>query len=795
MNMIPQMLKILNDHSEESLNQEDWEDTLLKFSSQSLLAINDDDWLEQLTQVILEKISFFNEDAKEKAFLYKFFGFTPRTSKNQNLVKRMLSSILKTAHEELLEREGIAMTFSIMSVKHLTLALDELTEYSTILTNKDTSSILKLMKEHQQREWGLVCNTIYLSYNRIILETKKAISVHLEGILTLVLQHYQDCIVEKDKNLKLDYLNALTTLTDLLSSLSIICQFHSPHKLKIIAFLMELIKEEPVNAISSSLRQKAMNIITNLRQLKPLLQPEERAELLRTCYRSVLCLPPAEVLQKEAPSPKEAQTVVELLRETLQSLRMLLEALIIEMPTRVQNCLEYLDTWLNSQKDHERERAMWCTARILGFTVKMNNFYTEIEFSRLGRLVRLLAIRCQDPVDNICFLSSQAVYNLYCILLLQKQMGRKKQGLWEEEGKSEVYSASVFYNNTFKIAKAFAEYFTQIQVSTLVLMAMEGLTDSRAKVSLAAAQLMSAVMKERGRDMIKIEEVVEGILERLNSQLEPSTKAETLQAMCSLAGNNGEVVVPMLLSRPLPWDRTILAIWKAFGTQRETTLNVLQLLISILEKYHPNLESQEMAFQPVAVTCALCEMLSGSLCHEAVQELYPRLLISVLCHLYWVIEQNAPQKMVVYSKEGVPGSKSKPFDPTSCALEAVKLVILAAEYEKVVVYANEHRCWDLLSCPKFYYIGIMELTSNPWPPMSHPSGIVKNCEPCILHRILNHVRNLLYSLDNHWKILARAFYAQLLWHRSVAQTLGQDFMGNLIKWIKEPNLIMKEVGL
>jgi hypothetical protein len=35
---------------------------------------------------------------------------------------------------------------------------------------------------------------------------------------------------------------------------------------------------------------------------------------------------------------------------------------------------QLLDSWLNSQKDNERERAMWCVARILGFTVKMNNF-------------------------------------------------------------------------------------------------------------------------------------------------------------------------------------------------------------------------------------------------------------------------------------------------------------------------------------------------------------------------------------------------------------------------------------
>lgn len=46
----------------------------------------------------------------------------------------------------------------------------------------------------------------------------------------------------------------------------------------------------------------------------------------------------------------------------------------------------------------------------------------------------------------------------------------------------------------------------------------------------------------------------------------------------------------------------------------------------------------------------------------------------------------------------------------SCALEVVKLVFLAAAYDGVVTYANQHHCWDLLSCPRFYYIGIMDLT-------------------------------------------------------------------------------------
>ncbi|CAK7299296.1 Maestro heat-like repeat-containing protein family member 1 [Vulpes lagopus] len=806
MKKIPQMLQILDDHTEKNLNQEEWEDRLLQFSSQSLVAIDDDSWLEQLIKVVLERINYFSDD-EEKAFLYKFFGFTLRTSRNMTLIKMMISSILQTVHEELQEREGIAVALSIVSMKHLKIVLDQLQVYSAVLTDKDSSFILKLMKEHQQREWGLVCNIIYLSYSKIILESKGDIFTHLDGILAMVLQHYHNCIMEKDKNLKLEYLDALTKLTNILSSHPMAFQFKFPQKLEIVTFMMELIREEPLNSISSSIRLKAMNIITDFRKLHPLMELEERTELLRTCYKSVLCLPPTEVLQKEASSLQEAQATVDLFRETLQSLLRLMETLIVEMPSRIQHCLELLDTWLNSQKDNERERAMWCTARILGFTAKMNNFgpkgvaWITCDFqlsSPDGYRVQSVGAFSKAVGSTLPGPSGQHLLPV-CAGCLQpllyppaaKTMGRKKQGLWEEEGKNEVYSANVFYNNTFEIAKplsaseAFAEYFTKMQLTTLVLTAMEGLTDSRAKVSLAAAQLMSAVMKERGRDMIKIEEVVEGILERLNSQLEPNTKEETVRAMCLLAGNNTHTVVPMLLNKTLPWDRTNLALWKAFGNQRETTISVLQLLIGILERLHSKEETKEMAFQPVAVTCALYEMLSGSLCQEAVQELYPRLLLAILCHLYWVIEQNVPQKMVVYSKEGGPGSKSKPFDPTSCALEVVKLVFSAAAYDGVVVYGDQHCCWDLLSCPRFYYIGIMDLTS----------GIVKTCEPAILHRILNLVRSLLYSSSYHWKILARAFYAQLLWHRSVAQTLGQDLLVNLIKWVKEPNLIMKEVGL
>ncbi|XP_012879065.1 PREDICTED: maestro heat-like repeat-containing protein family member 7 [Dipodomys ordii] len=903
-------------------------------------------------------------------------------------------------------------------MRHPQVVLDEVEEFGTALTDQDASPILKLPQELQQREWGLICSTIYFIYAKIILENTAAVFKHVDGILALTLQHYQNCIVQKDNNLKLCYLETLSHLTSVLSQQEIMIQSNLPHKLEIVAFMVDVIRKEPINTLSSPIRQNAMNIITDFRKFKPILENESWAELLRTCLGSVLALPPSDILKRDASSPSQGLAVVclcQLLDALVQSgygginlesqvenitnmlfklvslkvlsrdslsvenhslamrgfynltklyneqvVILLLKTLASKDPARILCALqvfqkvfrevnqtellkrqvmnsvivviqeefgqaslqlsdslhsdschfdlseptkdflpprrmegadkgwnlqvrmallgfleilaEYgylrlpqgnviisyiiklsqwdfslplpklvnfvchptnfkaflilskaateiavqssalghfpylskfhrspaliispqtlltqlvmLDPWLNSHKDNERERAMWITARVLGFTAQMNNFEVEIQFARLGRLVRMLAIRCQDSVDNISFLSSQAVYNLYCILLQQKQMLKKRQGTWEEEDKTVAYSAHVFHNNTYKIAKAFAEYFTQIQVTNLVLTAMESLTDGKVKMSLAAAQLMSAVMKERGRDVIKISEVVDGILERLHMQLEPSTREETLQAMCALAGSNTPAVVPMLLSKSLPWDRTKLALWKAFGAQRETAINILQVLIAILEKKNRE-ETKEMALQPVAAVCALHEMLSGPLCHEAIQELYPRLLLAVLCHLYWVMEQNIPQKLLVYSSEETARRKGKHLDPTSCALEVVRLVLVGAAYEGVAEYARQRHCWDLLSSPKTYYIGMMDLAS----------GIVKKCEPNILQRILNHIKNMLYSPDHRQRLTARTLYVQLLWHRSVAETIGQDCVGNLIHWAKEPSLIMKEIGL
>ncbi|KAM5332407.1 maestro heat-like repeat-containing protein family member 7 [Glossophaga mutica] len=399
----------------------------------------------------------------------------------------------------------------------------------------------------------MVHSTICLIYGKIIVEHKGAIFMHLDGILALVLQHYRSCIVEKDKNLQQDYLDALSILTNILRSQQHLTGgFSFPQKLSLISLMVELISEEPLDSISSPIRRKAMNIIADFRMLGPLLEVEQGVELLRLCFKSVFCLPPEDVLRKDASSPEEALANVNLLNATMASLQRLMEVVITEMPTRIEDCLELLVPWINSQKDNERERAMQCAAHVLGFVATMDNFKMQIEITQLGHWVKLLAVCCQDPVDNICFLSSQAAYNLKCILSRKEGMEKPELAFQQEEDKSKW---NLYPRNANAVGKAFAHFFNKPQLTNLVLTTVEELSSSRAQLSLASAQLMSTVIQERGTDLWKVEKIVEGILEQLQSQLEPSTKEETLRAMCLLAGIHTDTVVPLLLNKPLPWDR------------------------------------------------------------------------------------------------------------------------------------------------------------------------------------------------------------------------------------------------
>ncbi|XP_054999562.1 maestro heat-like repeat-containing protein family member 1 [Sorex araneus] len=789
---IPELLYILRDNNRLMLNKKEWAQRLLKFSRLLLMIINDEEWLERLLLVIMEKINCSDTFyLKNKAFLYKFFGSTLRVSRGKQLVNTMVFSLLQTSHQEPRERKGIAVALSVVSRSHLETVMEQLQACGAVLTDQNSSPILNVTKDHQQREWGLVCNTIYSSFSRVIRISRGNISKYANDILAFAINTYQDSVIVKDTNMKLDYLDALAKMTTALCKQPLAPGTQFPSAQGLECLMVTILKEEPMEVLSSYIRVKAINLIISIRKLEDFSgRHEETAAVLQTCLESVLCLPSPSELFQEPFEHLQSRANADLYKSTLESLLRLMKVLVEQRPSGTEEFLEGFGRWINSSKHYEREWALWIMSQLLSYVAEKQSFKKEIKFTKLELLVKLLALRCYDEMDKVCILCSQAVYHLYHILQQQEEMKRKKMGLEREEKRSVSYNAYSFYKNSVynigrnsaaNIAKAFAEFFTKTQLTNLVLDALKSVTDSMATVSLPAAQLMSAIMKERGGDVLQAEEVARGILSRLDSTLEPRIREELLQAMCWLAGHSTSTVVALLLSQPLPWDRTQLVTWKAFGADRETTVRVLQLLASILAERDPYNDSREMDIQPVAVSCALLAILAGSVCQEAVQKLYPRLLLGLLCGIYWTAEKNSPEQGVLCSKM----EDSKSFDPLSCTLQALRALIVAVDYTTVVTYADEEHCWEILSSPESFHLGVMTLSR----------AIVKNCPQQVISEILDLVMNMLESQDPGQKLLARSVYAELLCHRAVAEALGQESLNTFMKYIIEPNVILKEIGV
>lgn len=128
----------------------------------------------------------------------------------------------------------------------------------------NSSPILQVAKDLQQSEWGLVCDTIYSSFSRVIKENKRDINKYVDDILEVTITNCKNTIAEKNTTLKLDYLNALSKVTTLITQL-MDNNSKFTHAQELVILMMRLLKEELVDTISSHFRLKTISIRSDLR--------------------------------------------------------------------------------------------------------------------------------------------------------------------------------------------------------------------------------------------------------------------------------------------------------------------------------------------------------------------------------------------------------------------------------------------------------------------------------------------------------------------------------------------------
>ncbi|KAL7976038.1 hypothetical protein Chor_014996 [Crotalus horridus] len=110
----------------------------------------------------------------------------------------------------------------------------------------------------------------------------------------------------------------------------------------------------------------------------------------------------------------------------------------------------------------------------------------------------------------------------------------------------------IFYNDISKMAKAFGEHLSPMEITDLMLKIIEALTHEEKTICQAAGVLLLSFLEECCMDM---EEILREICQHLPNISEPAAKENTLKSVCHLASKWVKEVVDFLLERSPDCDQ------------------------------------------------------------------------------------------------------------------------------------------------------------------------------------------------------------------------------------------------
>ncbi|XP_010950042.2 maestro heat-like repeat-containing protein family member 7 isoform X3 [Camelus bactrianus] len=562
--------------------------------------------------------------------------------------------------------------------------------------------------------------------------------------------------------------------------------------------MMKQIQEEPLDSLSSSIRQQAMETLTQLSRSLPVLGMRERFELVNTCVKSVFSLPSVQAMQEKDEAKAEAIQI--LYRQTLDALQTLLNTLFVEDPTPagLKSILEPLGPWMNSGKAHERARAVKSCVSVLNHALLTLPFFMSSGFLALGLLLGRLILRIGDPDEEIGREALDGITILYTILELQKRARDK-----EETNKKELYESNKRFlgpynpvspcQNILRVIAEFGDFLGPQQVKDLLLAALEGLKggsealgkESGEMMQLASEVMLSSVLEWYcHRALEVIPEIMQGIYVHLSHIQEPRAREVALLPISLLASSFMTEVVVALLMCPLPLDSNGAEMWRQLILRKPSCdiRDLLDLLLTSL-KEKPVTKKGRASIVPLAAASGLCELLSINRCMGRVRRIYPQLLLALLIQVHYHIGLNLPGH-VASCNEAKKDAQPSSFVPVRWVVKVVKTLLLKMGCSYEATFLEDQGGWELMGQAENHHRGVSLLARA----MVHYS-----CQE--LCRILYLLIPLLERGDEKHKITATAFFVELLQMEQVRRIPEEYSLGRMAEGLNHRDPIMKVLSI
>uniref|UniRef100_A0A8B9RK32 Maestro heat-like repeat family member 1 n=1 Tax=Astyanax mexicanus TaxID=7994 RepID=A0A8B9RK32_ASTMX len=403
----------------------------------------------------------------------------------------------------------------------------------------------------------------------------------------------------------------------------------------------------------------------------------------------------------------------------------------------------------------------------------MYPFMNLVTFHNLGALLGRLAPRCTDPNPGVRRAAIDCIYVLLHIQLRYEGFSLdykddSVEGLLTVREKLNDPDHSVLYRSCSELTKIISKRLPQQQLNTLIFMLFEGLVDSQSNCSRASSVVLNTLLKNRGAGL---QDLVPEMLEVLHNRLqvigEEQVKVAVAQSILILATQHLQTVITTLISYPLPFDSWSCEMWTALGADSTVARQIMEMIVEKLNVIAPFVDKKEFMLkpgmtkvatsQPLAMTCALREMMMNGNTEEAVISLFPQLFSALLVRMGSSVGVQLPKDI---NSNSIGADLISVcclficlfflFTHSSVAVEALRILLARAHLDAVVKVLDQDSAWDKMKDSQQHTAGVTLLSR----------AMAKHAGP----RLPMIVESLCPSLNNIYecqRITVTAFFSEL----------------------------------
>ncbi|KAF3824869.1 hypothetical protein GH733_010203 [Mirounga leonina] len=429
---------------------------------------------------------------------------------------------------------------------------------------------------------------------------------------------------------------------------------------------------------------------------------EDGADLFSLITKSIITLPSVTTLiQLQEIMPSGSYNTECLYRQTFQAFSEMLQSLVVEDPhlENLDTIFKQMDPWLQSTKDHERERATASMAQVLKCLSRHLSLKLPLRFQRLGHRVALLALLCGDPVKEVAEEAAAGThYLLHVTLRLKCKVLLKAARPRTCKIKKKEISQKVIFHVSF----SGISYDKNHPSLRRAMKNLENLKHPSTQQS--AGELLLTLVKNAESRFEKVPEIMGVICARLCIISQPRVRRQIINTVSLFISRPKytDIVINHLLCHPVPYDRHLAELWRTLEVELPSTTWILWRLLRKLQKCHNAPTQEKMAYVAVAATDALYEVFVGNRLRAATFRLFPQLLMTLLIQIHHSIG-------LTMSDVAIPSGL---YTEQEMSSEATKTLLLRTLCWQEFNIMEKNKGWTLLEGKECHLQGVSLLAKK-----------------------------------------------------------------------------------